>query len=741
MKTYCVLDLETTYSEHYGRVSNPFIAENKVVRCGAMYSDNAPFEFNFRNAVDQLKLYHLNGTLFPVILENLYNFILCTALTRRVVITNRIPSKIFDYDIICCHNSKFELLWLLRYHEKATLEWIKRGGVLWCTQFTEYQLSGKINKLPSLTKLAPVYGGYTKHDKIKEYWKSGIRTEDMPLWELDYYLHYDVHNTWTIFRQQYSKVRQQGLLISLYHHFISMCYTGLCEHYGMCLDKDKLEELREESIAAKSQYFEQMQGILVKLLPIEALEYLNLNSNDHISTLLYGGIFKYSIATPHIYKTGAKKGQTYNRYEHHSVEVKGLGLELTEEAETKKEGVGKTNRKTLEWIKGVPFIDLLLQYRKHEQLLKTFLNPDGGGVLGLLHPDGRIHSSLTHAYTSTGRLNSRAPNIQNIAKAGALKTAFMSRYKEGFIVEADWAGLENCTMAQVSGDENLILDLWDGVDLHCKRAAAMNKISYEEIFNNKNLPEYAFMRSKAKGPSFAYAYRAGKRKLMEETHLSEQDITDFINSNKELYPKTVSFYDDLYEISKSKAVPTKDLTKEGNTRETTTYATLLGWSIVFTSDDSPLWAIARECSYKLGRYHPYTILVRELKEKDRLKMYPKHPDAIAAGVKYTSFTNTVFANYPNQNLADEIVKIFMSLLLTQCIDYTILGKIVPINTIHDSYLFDVCDEEHVQILLSIIRDCENKIIPYLQKIFKIKIKVPLKLDVKFSKTWKAVEEE
>ncbi len=738
MANWCVFDTETTYGEHYGRVGSTFVPTNSVIRSGMMFSDDAPAEYNVRNFVEVLsKLGGLTGFYSKLLIN--YNHLV--AVTRTVEKIERINPKIFNYKIIVAHNSKFDFLWLLKYYPMETLKWIKRGGVLWCTQYVEYALSGKLNKMCSLTKTAPRYGGFEKYDKIKkDYWSKGIPTEEIPLWELDYYLHYDVHNTWVVFSNQYQILKDKKLLIAANQHFRSMIFTALCEHHGMLLDRDTLMGVRQECSDHNGQLLEQIQAILLKVLPTEALDRFDLSRNAHVSAVLYGGNIKWKDKEAKFYKDKKRYGQCYYRNKEYSVPVKGLGLLLDENNETKIKGVGQTNKKKLLWITGVPFVELLIQYRKMSQLLTTFLNPEGAGILGLIHPDGRIHTSLTHAFTATGRLSSRAPNIQNIDKTSRIRTAFKTRYKEGYIVEFDVKGLENATMAQVCGDANLIKDLNAGVDLHSKRAAQMNDRSYEEIVNNLDKTEYKKMRDDAKAPSFAYAYRAGVKKIVEATRLSEKVVKEFMEANTALYPDTVKFYNNLYEICISKSRPTNLFTKEKNRKRITTYKTAFGWDINILSNDSPVWCVRKDACYKLGNYHPYAIKLRSLAEKNRSQMYPPHPDAVKIGVKFESFTNTVFANYPNQNMADEFLKGLMNLVLTNCIDYTIMNRILPINTIHDSLLFDVYDREHVYILINIIKKCEQDFPAYLLNKFNIKLKVPITLTVTFNKTWKPKED-
>lgn len=736
MLTWKVLDLETTYSEDYGRVSNQLIETNQVVRTGIL-SHDSPVMYCLRNTIEQLKTYH---NLLPV--DWFIPYVIFSSYTRQVEFySNSIPGSLFDCDIIVAHNSKFEIMWLLRYQWDKVCDFISKGGIIWCTQFTEYQLSGKTTKLASLEKVALKYGGFKKYDKIKEYWQAGIKTEEIPHFELDYYLHYDCHNTMKAFLGQFSQLMKmpnpKRMLESLKHHFGYNYFTSYCEWFGMWCSRAELDTLREQCLVQKAQLEQDIQAVIHYQVPAEHLPYFELDKNFHVSALLYGGEWKYKIGTENVYKSGKKAGQTYYRWKEYKIPAKGVGLELNEETATAFKGIGKTDSKFLQWYSSIPFVQKLIDYRRCNQLLKTFLDPEGNGIRGLIHPDDCIHGSLNHSLVSTGRLSSNRPNMQNVDKKSPIRAAFKSRFMDGFIVEADWVGLENSTMAQISHDQALLKDLWDGIDLHSKRAAMMNGYDYPEFIKelesgNKQFKE---MRSKAKAPSFAYAYGAGLKKLVEATQLSEEAVKAFIKINKELYPQSVSFYDELYEICKNKARPTNILTKEGNRRFITTWTNMFGWPLVFASGDSPIWAIIREVTRVFGRDYPYLETLKKLNEKVRDKLYPIPEELVSAGIKYTSFTNTVFKNYPNQNLASEIVAKFASMLLTKLLPYIKLKLILPINTIHDSYVFDVYDVEHLEILTNIIKECEEQFPSYLLFKFGVRMEAPLRIEIKSGKTW------
>jgi len=85
-----------------------------------------------------------------------------------------------------------------------------------------------------------------------------------------------------------------------------------------------------------------------------------------------------------------------------------------------------------------------------------------------LKPDGKLHVRLTQHMTSTGRFSGRDPNMQNMPRGGTfpVKRVFVSRWKGGKILEADFAQLEFRVSAYLSQDEVAIEEVSTGFDVH-----------------------------------------------------------------------------------------------------------------------------------------------------------------------------------------------------------------------------------------------------------------------------------
>lgn len=144
-----------------------------------------------------------------------------------------------------------------------------------------------------------------------------------------------------------------------------------------------------------------------------------------------------------------------------------------------------------------PFLGLLLEHRdvtKLNQIVDTLVQAIG--------PDGRIHTTYGQTGTSTGRLSSANPNLQNIP----IRTADGRRIREAFevgagfdtLVTADYSQIEMRIMAHFSKDEGLIEAFISGEDLHRFVGARVFSVTPEEVTSD--------MRSQVKAMSYGLAY-------------------------------------------------------------------------------------------------------------------------------------------------------------------------------------------------------------------------------------------
>lgn len=144
-----------------------------------------------------------------------------------------------------------------------------------------------------------------------------------------------------------------------------------------------------------------------------------------------------------------------------------------------------------------PFLGLLLQHRdatKLKQIIETLERGIGA--------DGRIHTTYDQTGTSTGRISSNDPNLQNIPVKTAIGREIRAALERGpeytTLLTADYSQIEMRIMAHLSGDEGLITAFNEGEDLHRFVGARIFGVATEDVT--------ATMRTKVKAMSYGLAY-------------------------------------------------------------------------------------------------------------------------------------------------------------------------------------------------------------------------------------------
>jgi DNA polymerase-1 len=113
----------------------------------------------------------------------------------------------------------------------------------------------------------------------------------------------------------------------------------------------------------------------------------------------------------------------------------------------------------------------ILEYRSLQKLLSTYVE----GLLKMIHPvTGRIHTTYRQLGTTTGRMSSENPNLQNIPSgsghAGEIRSCFIPSSTDYSLLVADYSQVELRILASLSGDENLIHAFQAGEDIHTRTA-------------------------------------------------------------------------------------------------------------------------------------------------------------------------------------------------------------------------------------------------------------------------------
>ena len=195
-----------------------------------------------------------------------------------------------------------------------------------------------------------------------------------------------------------------------------------------------------------------------------------------------------------------------------------------------------TNEKVLEKLKDDhPVPAKVIEYRELAKLKSTYLD----ALPQLINAnDGRIHTSFNQTVTTTGRLSSSNPNLQNIPVRTELgrriRTAFVAP-ENGVFLSADYSQIELRLLAHLSGDEGLIAAFRSGEDFHAQTAARVFGVPVEEV-----TPE---MRSHAKAVNFGIVYGQQAFGLGQSLHIPMAEAQEMIDRYYRAYPGVREYLD------------------------------------------------------------------------------------------------------------------------------------------------------------------------------------------------------
>ena len=183
-----------------------------------------------------------------------------------------------------------------------------------------------------------------------------------------------------------------------------------------------------------------------------------------------------------------------------------------------------------------PVPAMILRYRAASKLLSTYVQ-----ALPVLigSEDGRLHTTFIQTGTSTGRLSSKNPNLQNIP----IRTEEGRRIRDAFVpaagcrlMSADYSQIELVVLSHVTGDDNLRNAFINGSDVHRETAARIYGVFPEMV-----TPE---QRRTAKTINFGILYGMSAFRLSNDTKMPIKDAKKFIETYFEQYPLVNAFIEE-----------------------------------------------------------------------------------------------------------------------------------------------------------------------------------------------------
>ena len=426
--------------------------------------------------------------------------------------------------VLICHNVAYDLLWLWE-------SGFKYDGAVFDTMLAEYVLQRGVKEPLSLEACAERYECDTKkQDTLKEYFKKGYSTRDIPYNELCEYLSADLHATQQLADKLWYRLNttaDAGLLSTVrLTNRVAKCLTKIYQT-GFAVDLSKLEEVRNEFEAEKVQLTTNLQSHVRKVMGDTPI---NLNSPEQLSWVIYGRKvtdkqqwatqvdpymddidFRSMIeaGTKRLFKTTAEqcrncRGSGYIR------KVKKDGNLFSKASKcnicntagytftpTNEMAGFKFKPPTAKWLSANGFstskqnlelleagaktkgmteaVDFLHKVRRLSAV-DTYLSSFVDGIQTYTKQDGKLHVSLLQHRTSTGRFSGANPNMQNMPRGGTfpVKKVFVSRFDGGKILEADFAQLEFRAAAYLSQDEVAIEEVSTGFDVHAYTAKVIS---------------------------------------------------------------------------------------------------------------------------------------------------------------------------------------------------------------------------------------------------------------------------
>ena len=185
---------------------------------------------------------------------------------------------------------------------------------------------------------------------------------------------------------------------------------------------------------------------------------------------------------------------------------------------------------------------IIIEYRRLAKLKSTYTD----SLINIQHPiTKRIHTSYQQAVTSTGRLSSTEPNLQNIP----IKTAEGRKIREAFIPEkgnvlisADYSQIELRIMAHLSGDKNLTYAFNNNIDVHSSTASEVFNIPLEDVT--------AEHRRSAKAINFGLIYGMSAFGLTRQLGIPRHEAQAYLDTYFERYTGVKKYMDSTKELAK-----------------------------------------------------------------------------------------------------------------------------------------------------------------------------------------------
>ena len=353
-------------------------------------------------------------------------------------------------------------------------------------------------------------------------------------------------------------------------HLTDLCIEIATQmvHLDLNISTKEAKKLVQKNITNGNAYhkfleFVGAQGGNISNLPQSTYQYEILSKKsgfiDTIDALLLGNLsmhlgsqFKEIIKKleSEIYKISGEEFNINSPKQLGVILFEKLGLPVIKKTKT---GYS-TNAEVLDKLKDQsPIIDKIIEYRQIVKLNSTYVE----GLLSIINPiDGRIHSSFNQTITTTGRISSTEPNLQNIPvkleMGRNIRKVFISD-KGCKLVDADYSQVELRVLAHMSQDETMIDAFKHNEDIHTKTASQVFNVSMDEVTSKQ--------RSDAKAVNFGIVYGKSDFGLSEDLNIPVKQAKEYIENYFNKYNKIKEFMDNIIDDASSNGYVTTILNR------------------------------------------------------------------------------------------------------------------------------------------------------------------------------------
>jgi len=197
-----------------------------------------------------------------------------------------------------------------------------------------------------------------------------------------------------------------------------------------------------------------------------------------------------------------------------------------------------TNQEVLEKLMDKhEIIPKIMYYRQITKINSTYIE----GLKNVIDEDGHIHSNFNQTVTTTGRLSSTEPNLQNIPIRHELgreiRKVFIPMEESDILVSCDYSQIELRVLAHIADDENMIDAFKHHSDIHTKTASEVFKVSIDEVT--------PLMRSRAKAVNFGIVYGISAFSLAQDLKITKKEAEEYMNIYFERYPKIKKYLENI----------------------------------------------------------------------------------------------------------------------------------------------------------------------------------------------------